>query len=146
LEGVNQILKELKENKISLKDVPLKLAVVHNQFERIHPFLDGNGRTGRLVINLILVKLSIPPMIIIKKRRNQYINSLDLADRKNYSALAEVIVRGILDNVYRFIIPHNSSDESVVPLLSLATKKISYEALKKAAIRGRLKATYESSK
>jgi Fic family protein len=136
----------LKEKKITLKDIPLRLAKIHNQFERIHPFLDGNGRIGRLVINLILVKLSLPPMIIIKKRRNQYIDSLDLADRKNYSVLAEVIVRGILDNIYRFIIPHNSNNESIVPLLSLASKTISYEALKKAAIRGRIKATYQNSK
>jgi hypothetical protein len=143
---VNQLLKALKDKKITLHDVPVKLAQIHNEFERIHPFLDGNGRTGRLVINLILVKLSIPPMIIIKKRRNQYLNALNLADENNYNPLAEVIVRGILDNIYRFIIPHNSGNETIAPLMSLANKKITYEALKKAAIRGRLKATYENSK
>ncbi|MDR2624662.1 MAG: Fic family protein [Methanobrevibacter sp.] len=143
---MNQLLKDLKDKKITLYDIPVKLAQIHNEFERIHPFLDGNGRTGRLVINLILVKLSIPPMIIIKKRRNQYLDALDLADKNNYGPLSQIIIRGILDNIYRFIIPHNSANETIVPLISLANKKITYEALKKAAIRGRIKATYENSK
>src|SRR2546423_4906960 len=37
-----------------------ELAQLHNEFERIHPFLDGNGRTGRLVLNLVLVRLGYP--------------------------------------------------------------------------------------
>jgi hypothetical protein len=40
---------------------PEDLARLHQQFERTHPFLDGNGRTGRLVQNLILVRLGYPP-------------------------------------------------------------------------------------
>jgi Fic family protein len=40
------------------------LAALHARFEQIHPFLDGNGRTGRLVLNLHLVRLGTPPAII----------------------------------------------------------------------------------
>ena len=36
--------------------LPEELARLHNQFERVHPFIDGNGRTGRLVMNLVLVR------------------------------------------------------------------------------------------
>ena len=43
---------------------PERLARVHAEFEQIHPFLDGNGRTGRLVLNLVLVRLGYPPAII----------------------------------------------------------------------------------
>ena len=45
---------------------PEQLARVHVRFEQIHPFLDGNGRAGRLVLNLILVRLGYPPAIIYK--------------------------------------------------------------------------------
>jgi Fic family protein len=40
--------------------LPERLAKVHNSFEKIHPFLDGNGRTGRLLLNLILVRMGYP--------------------------------------------------------------------------------------
>ncbi|MEA2313159.1 MAG: hypothetical protein QOE28_3127 [Solirubrobacteraceae bacterium] len=41
-----------------------RLAELHVRFEQIHPFLDGNGRAGRLILNLILVRLGYPPAII----------------------------------------------------------------------------------
>lgn len=44
-------------------DLPELVAELHAAFERIHPFLDGNGRTGRLVLNLILVRLGLPPRL-----------------------------------------------------------------------------------
>jgi len=50
---------------------PEALADVHAEFERVHPFLDGNGRTGRLVTNLLLVRLGYPPAIIRKAERTR---------------------------------------------------------------------------
>ena len=47
---------------------PQTLARLHNALEQVHPFLDGNGRTGRLALNLILVRLGYPPVIIFKRQ------------------------------------------------------------------------------
>ena len=51
-------------------------SVVHNQFENIHPFVDGNGRVGRILLNNILIKHRLPPLNIGFKNRVEYYASL----------------------------------------------------------------------
>ncbi len=57
--------------------------VIHNQFENIHPFRDGNGRVGRILLNNILIKHNLPPMNIDLKNRQEYYDSLQ-AYEKNH--------------------------------------------------------------
>ncbi|WP_025027488.1 Fic family protein [Caldalkalibacillus mannanilyticus] len=56
-----------------------RAAYLHIIFVKIHPFIDGNGRTARLLLNLELMKNGYPPIIIEKKRRVEYYESLDKA-------------------------------------------------------------------
>jgi Fic family protein len=116
------------------------LAVAHAEFERIHPFLDGNGRTGRLIVNLILVRMGYPPLIIYKRQRSKYLVALRLADEGAPGALAELFARAVTDSVYRFIIPTNAGMDALVPLAALASSEVSVESMKAAIARGRLKA------
>lgn len=120
--------------------VPVELARVHSGFERIHPFLDGNGRTGRLALNLVLVRLGYPPAVIFKRQRDAYLEGLHHADKGDPGPLAELIARSVIDNLHRFVVPNIAGPARLVPLASLVTDTMSYEALRQAARRGRLDA------
>jgi hypothetical protein len=117
------------------------LASLHARFERIHPFLDGNGRAGRLVLNLMLVRLGLPPAIVRKRDRARYLTALRRADAGDVGTLGELLARAVLDNLYRLVIPATAGPSHLVPLPALATDDLSADALRVAAIRGRLKAT-----
>ena len=69
---------------------PLVLAIIfHHKFEKIHPFADGNGRTGRMILNYILLKNSFPPLIVLKKTRTEYLEVLRKADNSNLTKVDE---------------------------------------------------------
>ena len=72
---------------------PETLAHLPARFEQIHPFLDGNGRAGRLALNLILVRLGYPPAIVYKRERTQYLKALRRADQGEYGSLGELLAR-----------------------------------------------------
>jgi Fic family protein len=116
------------------------LAAVHNRFERVHPFLDGNGRTGRLLLNLMLVRLGYAPVIIYKRDRARYFKALRSADSGDSGPLGELLARAVLDNLYRFIVPAVAGPKRLVPLVALVTNDLTEGALRTAANRGRLKA------
>jgi Fic family protein len=58
-------------------------ARMHSEFVKIHPFVDGNGRTSRLLMNLILMKHGYPPAILPVSKRLDYYNALDKAHVEN---------------------------------------------------------------
>lgn len=121
------------------------LAGLHNWFERIHPFLDGNGRTGRLVLNLLLVRAGLPPVIVRKEKRQSYLRAMQQADRGDAGPLGQILARAMEDSLYRFIVPNLAGPAREVPLSALATPTLSLTALRLAAARGRLDAHQDTS-
>ena len=80
VDEVNQLGTDVSTGAVAVVDLPERLATLHAAFERVHPFLDGNGRAGRLVLNLVLVRLGYPPVIVFKRDRTRYLGALDRAD------------------------------------------------------------------
>ncbi len=94
---ITGLLKELVDwyEKNNKKYPGIVLAiVVHNQFENIHPFKDGNGRVGRLLLNNILLKHRLPPVNINLKNRQEYYKALQSYDKEhNLRPMIELIIK-----------------------------------------------------
>ncbi len=92
---------------------PLVLAsLFHHKFEHIHPFMDGNGRTGRMLLNYILLSKNYPPLVIHTKTRKQYLNALRSADKhslldispEQYSPLAQFIAQEMIESYWNIFL------------------------------------------
>jgi Fic family protein len=66
-------------------------AIAHHEFVKIHPFKDGNGRTARILLNLILLKKGFPICNIRRDERPTYYDSLSLADNGHYEPIIEIV-------------------------------------------------------
>jgi len=75
MDALKDLVDWYKENKSKFKPLVLS-AIIHNQFEYIHPFQDGNGRVGRLLLNFILLKNEYPPINISIQDREEYYATL----------------------------------------------------------------------
>ncbi len=70
----------------------VRAALLHGEFVKIHPFIDGNGRTARLLLNLVLMSNGYPPIVIKKESRLAYYEALDTAHTTlNYSKFVHLI-------------------------------------------------------
>ncbi len=75
---------------------PIVMATVfHHRFVWIHPFFDGNGRTIRLVFNLLLMKHGYPPAIILKNDRKKYYDALNRANNGDYKKLLLLVIQAM---------------------------------------------------
>lgn len=83
-EDVQEEMAELMDELQDLKqeDALTAVAYFHVKFENIHPFADGNGRTGRLAMNYLLVMLGHPPIVVHEEDRKEYYAALEAWDTK----------------------------------------------------------------
>ena len=89
---VNQLMMQLvyEYNHDEIEDSYFREAQFHIRFERIHPFEDGNGRTGRILINRGLMRSGVAPVVIPLEERAAYMSYLAASD---YEGLADMLRR-----------------------------------------------------
>lgn len=98
-------------------------AIAHHRLVHIHPFADGNGRTSRLFMNLLLIQKGYPMVIILKNDRQKYYRALEKADGGKFEDLQKFIAQAVERsmNIYLKAI-HSSSniEDRLVPLSQLS--------------------------
>ena len=73
----------------------VRVALAHHAFEAVHPFVDGNGRVGRLLLNLQLMQAGYPPALLLRDWRGAYLRGMQQADTGRYSPLVSLIGRAV---------------------------------------------------
>lgn len=102
-------------------------ALAHFKLVDIHPFVDGNGRTARLLMNLILIKEGFPPAVILNSERKKYYDVLETAHRQNYKPFVNFVGRSLERSLVIWLqavepAQKRKDEQEFVPLRKLANK------------------------
>jgi Fic family protein len=97
-------------------DIIVRAAIFHHRFVWIHPFFDGNGRTVRLVFNLLLMKEGYPPAIILKNDRKKYYDALNAANNGNYSKLLLLVMQALERSIDIYLSSLNNTYDQYQPI------------------------------
>ena len=112
----------VRSNKNKLHPVELA-AILHYKLAAIHPFFDGNGRTARLIMNIVLMQSGYPLVIILKNDGKRYYNVLSEADKGDLIPFIRFIAQAVersLDIYLKILTPKEKRKEKFIPLSQLS--------------------------
>lgn len=115
---LDELIEFVNTNPMGLNDIVLS-TIFHHKLVWIHPFFDGNGRTVRLAMNLLLMRSGFPPAIILKNDRKKYYEALNQANKGSYQKLTLLMAQALERtlNIYMSALPNN--DEEYIEISSL---------------------------
>lgn len=100
----------------------VRAAVFHHRFVWIHPFFDGNGRTARLLYNLLLMSEGYPPAIILKNDRKKYYDALNKANNGDYGKLLLMVMQALERSLDIYLSHLTNSYEDYQPISSIVNE------------------------
>lgn len=108
---LDELIDFINTNPLNLNAIELA-TIFHHKLVWIHPFFDGNGRTVRLSMNLLLMRCGFPPAIILKNDRKKYYEALNQANNGNYQKLTLLMCQSLERtlNIYINALPDNDTE------------------------------------
>ncbi len=115
---LDELIDLINSNTAGLNDIELA-TVFHHRMVWIHPFFDGNGRTVRLAMNLLLLRKGFPPAIILRNDRKKYYEALNQANAGNYAKLCLLMTQALERslNIYTGALPGKGYDYELISSL-----------------------------
>lgn len=141
---LDELILFVNENPLKLNEIVLA-TIFHHRMVWIHPFFDGNGRTVRLAMNLLLLKAGFPPAIILKNDRKKYYDALNQANNGNYQKLcllmAQALERSL--NIFLNALPGYDDYEPISSLVEEDDLPYGQEYISLLARKGKIDAYKE---
>lgn len=141
---LDELLMFVNENPLGLNEIVLS-TIFHHRLVWIHPFFDGNGRTVRLAMNLLLLKTGFPPAIILKNDRKKYYDALNQANKGSYHKLCLMMIQALERslNIYLNAMPGNDDYELISNIVQEDDMPYGQEYISLLARRGKIDAYKE---
>nr|WP_315146130.1 Fic family protein [uncultured Flavobacterium sp.] len=142
---LDELIDFINTNPLNLNDIELA-SIFHHKLVWIHPFFDGNGRTVRLSMNLLLMRCGFPPAIILKNDRKKYYEALNQANNGNYQKLillmSQALERSL--NIYLNAMPDSNNDfQTIANIVSEPSSPYGQEYVSLLARTGKIDAYKE---
>lgn len=123
---IKRLLSKLFADHSQMKDKSIvkRLSYFHLEFERIHPFMDGNGRIGRVIMNFQLMREGLPPIIVRDKGKQTYYKAFTeyiSSDYKHFNTMNTIIGLGLLESLHKRIA--YLKGQSIITVAAYSKKK-----------------------
>lgn len=124
---VSDLIHELlQQTALAMQEWPVAwvATLFHHHFVHIHPFFDGNGRTVRLLMNILLMSKGYPPAIILQQDRKKYYQALNQANNGKYDKLFLLILQAMERSLSIFLdaLPSKENDDDYAPISMIVSE------------------------